>query len=428
MTHELVALLNGREIGRIHRDKRGRLSFVYAEDWRRAREAHPLSLSMPIAAVKHGHAVTEAFLWGLLPDNEAILSQWARKFHVSARNSFALVSQVGEDCAGAVQFVRPERLEACLSAKAEPVEWLDEHAVAERLRLLQADPSAWRMLRDTGQFSLTGAQPKTALFFKNGRWGVPSGRTPTTHILKPPTGTFDGHAENEHFCLILARRLGLPTAASAIVRFEDQTAIVIERYDRRRIEGQILRIHQEDVCQALGVPPTQKYENEGGPGAKAIIALLRTHSSDQEADVSTFLDALAFNWLTAATDEHAKNYSLLIGSAGHVRLAPLYDLASALPYNDMHFQKLKLAMKIGPDYRLRDIGEREWRRLAENIRSDPDALLQRITDLAARLPDEAATLRDRLRSEGLHHRVIQRLCESLSARAAHCSKTLKRSA
>jgi serine/threonine-protein kinase HipA len=428
MTAELVAVLNGREIGRVRHDKRGRLSFVYAEDWREAREAHPLSLSMPIAAAEHGHAVTEAFLWGLLPDNEAILDRWARRFQVSARNPFALVSHVGEDCAGAVQFVRPERLEACLAAEPEPVEWLDERAVAERLRLLQSDPSAWRAPRDTGQFSLAGAQPKTALLLEDGRWGVPSGRTPTTHILKPPTGAFDGHAENEHFCLALARRLGLPTATSSIRHFEDQIAIVIERYDRRRTDAGILRIHQEDVCQAMGVPPIRKYENQGGPSAPAIIELLRTHSGDREADVSTFLDALAFNWLVAGTDAHAKNYALLIGRAGRVRLAPLYDLASALPYDDMQFQKIKLAMKIGPDYRLRDIGEREWRRLADKVRVDPDELLGRIAGLAARLPDEAASLAGRLASEGLHHDVIGRLRDRLMARGPECRKSLERSA
>jgi len=424
MTYELLALLNGRQIGRVHRDKRGRLSFVYAADWREAPEAYPLSLSMPIAAAEHGHPPIEAFLWGLLPDNEAILDRWARRFQVSARNPFALVSHVGEDCAGAVQFVRPERVEACLTADAEPVEWLNEHAVAERLRLLRADPSAWRAPRDTAQFSLAGAQPKTALLLENERWGVPSGRTPTTHILKPPTGAFDGHAENEHFCLVLARRLGLPTATSTIMHFEDQVAIVIQRYDRQRTERGLVRIHQEDICQALGVLPTRKYENEGGPGARAIVELLRTHSNERETDVSTFLDALAFSWLAAGTDAHAKNYALLIGDAGRVRLAPLYDLASALPFDDMQFQKLTLAMKIGPDYRLRDIGEQEWRRLAENLRVDPDGLLQRLTDLATRLPDEAAAVRDRLRSEGLQHDLIERLCDRLSARADQCRKTV----
>src|SRR6202043_1593433 len=110
--------------------------------------------------------------------------------------------------------------------------WLDEAAVAERLRLLRADPSAGREAKDTGQFSLAGAQPKTPLLFENGRWGVPSGRVPTSHILKPPTGEFDGHAENEHFSLELARALGLAVPNSAIMHFENEIAIVVERYDR----------------------------------------------------------------------------------------------------------------------------------------------------------------------------------------------------
>lgn len=424
MTAELIALLGGRELGRVRRDKRGRLTFTYADEWREAGEAHPLSLSMPLGAAEHGHAAIEAFLWGLLPDNEAILDRWGKRFHVSSRNPFALISQVGEDCAGAVQFVRPERLEACQAPQPEPIEWLDEAAVAERLRLLAGDPSAWRAPRDTGQFSLAGAQPKTALLFEEGRWGVPSGRIPTTHILKPPTGAFDGHAENEHFCLVLARRLGLPAASSTVQHFEDQIAIVIERYDRIRTDAGLIRVHQEDVCQALGVPPHRKYENEGGPGARGVVELLRDHSSSRDQDVTTFLDALAFNWLIAGTDAHAKNYSLLIGAGGRVRLAPLYDIASALPYDGMQFQKLKLAMKIGPDYRLRDIGPREWRKLADTVRVDADGLLGRIQDLAVRVPDEAAGLRDRLHGEGLDHEVIDRLADRLAARADSCRRAL----
>ncbi len=422
MSSELLALLNGREIGRVHRDKQGRLSFVYAPAWRQDPDAYPLSLSMPLAAAEHGRAAIEAFLWGLLPDNEAILEGWARRFHVSARNPLALLSEVGEDCPGAVQFVRPERLDVCLTAEPEPIEWLDEHAVAERLRALRADPSAWRLPSDTGQFSLAGAQPKTALLLDDGRWGVPSGRTPTTHILKPP-GELAGQAENEHFCLVLARQLGLPTTSSTIRRFEDQIAIVVERYDRQRTKDGILRVHQEDLCQAMGVSPTRKYENEGGPGVTPIIAFLRDSSTEREQDVSTFVDALIFNWLVAGTDAHAKNFSLLIAT-GRVRLAPLYDLASILPY-DLDFQKIKLAMKIGSDYKLRDIGQREWRQLAEKNRLDPDQLLDRIREFAARIPDEAAVVRDRMRDEGLHHGVIDRLCDRLSKRAAESKQIME---
>lgn len=331
---ELVTLLDGKEIGRVHNDTRGRLTFIYDDQWRNAPEAYPLSLSMPIAAKEHGRAAVEAFLWGLLPDNEQVLARWAAKFQVSARNVFALISHVGEDCAGAVQFVTPERLEAIRSGKEDKVEWLDEAELAKRLQALREDHAAWRLPRDTGQFSLAGAQPKTALLLQNDRWGIPSGSIPTTHILKPPTGHFDGHAENEHICLMLARNLGLPAAQSKVRRFKDEVAIVVERYDRQQKGNDIIRVHQEDTCQALGIMPTKKYQNEGGPSATNIIDLLRTYSTDRDTDLDTFVTALGFNWLIAGTDAHAKNYSLLL-SGPDVRLAPLYDIASILPYESI---------------------------------------------------------------------------------------------
>jgi serine/threonine-protein kinase HipA len=219
MTSELVALLDGREVGRVRNDARGRLTFVYDNDWRQAKGAYPLSLSMPLAAEEHGPSAVQAFLWGLLPDNERVLDRWARKFQVSARNVFALISHVGEDCAGAVQFVTSDRLEALRSGAEDKVEWLDETAIAKRLQTLREDHAAWRLPRDTGQFSLAGAQPKTALLLQKGKWGIPSGCIPTTHILKPPTGHFDGHAENEHVCLMLARNLGLPVADTKVMCF-----------------------------------------------------------------------------------------------------------------------------------------------------------------------------------------------------------------
>jgi serine/threonine-protein kinase HipA len=163
MTSELVALLAGNEIGRVRNDARERSTFVYDNEWRGSRGAYPLSLSMPLAAEEHGPAAVQAFLWGLLPDNERVLDRWAKKFQVSARNVFALISHVGEDCAGAVQFVRPDRLETLKSGKDDKVEWLDESAIAKRLQALREDHAAWRLPRDTGQFSLAGAQPKTAL-------------------------------------------------------------------------------------------------------------------------------------------------------------------------------------------------------------------------------------------------------------------------
>ena len=223
---------------------------------------------------------------------------------------------------------------------------------------------------------------------------------PTTHILKPPTGQFDGHAENEHICLKLARSLGLPAAQSTVMRFKKEIAIVVERYDRQRKGNDIIRVHQEDVCQALGIMPTKKYQNEGGPSAFDIVQLLRTYSTDREADLETFIDALGFNWIIAGTDAHAKNYSLLL-SGRRIRLAPLYDVASILPYDDFDFQKMKLAMKVGGEYKLSLIGLRQWQKFAREMRIDTDALVERLAAMAERLPDEVNAARAGARSEGL---------------------------
>src|SRR6267142_1466446 len=389
MIRELVVLLDRKEAGRIHRNTAGKLFFIYDDAWRSSPLSYPISLSMPLSSAEHGHARMEGFLWGLLPDNQRILERWAGRFHVSAKSAFGLIAAVGEDCAGAIQFVRPERLEYALSGKPHrgEVTWLDESGVAERLRTLRLDSSVWRMAGDTGQFSLAGAQAKTALLFEDGRWGVPSGRLPTTHILKPPLRDFDGHVENEHFCLLLAGSLGFPVPRSEVMRFDDQPAIVVERYDRIRLQGSLWRVHQEDLCQALGVSSLKKYENEGGPGVRRTVELLRMHSTERDQDVATFVDSLIFNWLMAGTDAHAKNFSLLLSAAGAVRLAPLYDMASVLPYKHMDPLRVKLAMKIGGVYRMRDVRARQWEKLAGELNLNPGQTLARVRALAGMLPD-----------------------------------------
>jgi len=423
---ELIALLDGRKTGRVVRDKRGKLTLIYYETWRQAADAYPLSVSMPLALAEHGNAKIDPYLWGLLPDNEIVLDHWARKFHVSARNAFSLIARVGEDCAGAVQFVEPERLDAIVNQEPPPVDWLDEAGVAERLRALREDHSAWRIPRDTGQFSLAGAQPKTALLFQDGKWGVPSGRVPTTHILKPPSGDFDGHVENEHFCLELARALGLPVVDSRIMRFKYEVAIVIERFDRVRTPAGFRRVHQEDLCQALSVPPTRKYQSEGGPSIRDIVEILKTYSTNPTEDVRTFLDSVAYNWLIAGTDAHAKNYGLLIGAQSRVRLAPLYDVASVLPYRDIDIQRVKLSMKLGGEYRLRNITRRNWHKLGEELRLDPDAMIERIDDFATQLAQHIPEIKARTAVEGLVHPIIPRLVDALAARVGECRQILRR--
>ena len=424
MTDELIVLLDSQEAGRVSRDKKGKLSFVYSETWRNDANAYPISLSMPLASAQYPHDRINAFLWGLLPDNEAILEKWSQRFHVSARNPFGLIANVGEDCAGAIQFVRPERIGDVLNGTPADVVWLNESDIAERLRLLARDHAAWRTQRDTGQFSLAGAQPKTALIFQNNRWGVPSGRTPTTHILKPPIPDLDGHVENEHFCLVLASRLGLVVPRSRVGRFAEQIAIVVERYDRIATQESFRRVHQEDLCQALGLLPSRKYEAEGGPGAASIVTLLERSSIRPQEDVRAFVNALGFNWLIGGTDGHAKNYSVLLSAAGAMRLAPLYDLASALAYPDFDPNKIKLAMKIGGSYRLREIGRRNWEKLASEMRFSDSELINRLIEFATVMPDCISDTARQLHSEELHHDLIDRLAEQLNKRAEVCLRLL----
>jgi serine/threonine-protein kinase HipA len=440
----LVVLLSGRPVGRVEQGHDGRLTFTYDDDWLGVESAIPLSLSMPLTSRVHEHERIEAFLWGLLPDNDVILERWGKRFHVSPRNPFALIAEVGEDCAGAVQFVLPQRLAHLDPQRPPEVDWIDEAGVEQRLESLLRDPSASRMGSDAGQFSLAGAQAKTALLFESGRWGVPSGRTPTTHILKPPMPGLDGHVENEHLCLRLARALGLPTASSEVRRFGEQVAIVIERFDRVRTTDlvpasatradplrklaevqPIVRLHQEDLCQALAVRPALKYENEGGPGVAAVVSLLRAHSSSAAEDVGTFVDALLFNWMIAGTDGHAKNYAILHGGGGRVRLAPLYDIASALPYAHLDARKLKLAMKIGGKYRMAEIGARQWQKLEGALGLDEGEAVARGRELAARVPDLVTAIREEVSVAGLVHPVVARLSAEIVSRARRCARALE---
>lgn len=424
MTSELVVLLSDRVLGRISRQPRGgQLELTYDEEWRSRSDACPLSLSMPLTASAHGNDVVTSYLWGLLPDNEMILDAWAKRFQVSARNAFALLAHIGEDCAGAARFVVPERVG--VRAKGT-IEWLRERDVAARLRALHRDPSAWRTSTDAGQFSLGGAQPKTALFFDGKRWGVPSGRVPTTHILKPGAPHLDGHAENEHVCLLLAREAGLPVATSRVARFEDEVAICLERYDRVARGTDVVRIHQEDCCQALGVPPVDKYESTGGPGVRAITDLLRQQSTEAHEDIGTLIAAVAFNWIIAGTDAHAKNYSVLLGGGGAVRLAPLYDIASYLPYAGHQLRKLKLAMSIGGKHRLHDVGAYQWSKLARDVQRDEGEVRATIHAMCEAMPDHVSNVMAKVERDGLAHSTLPALARMLRQRAKACASVFER--
>jgi serine/threonine-protein kinase HipA len=389
MTDTLVVVLDDSVAGTVTRVAHGRLRFDYDDAYRNRPSATPLSVSMPVEVGSHPDHVITPWLWNLLPDNPAVIDRWAREFHVSRSSPFSLLSTpIGEDCPGAVRFAPPDRLDQILRRGGD-VTWLTDDEVAGRIRDLREDSTAWLGKSFTGQFSLAGAQAKTALLYDNGRWGVPSGATPTTHILKPAVMGFDDHDLNEHLCLDAARRAGLLAARTRVSRFANESAIVVDRYDRQIRGDTITRVHQEDTCQALGIPPWKKYQNEGGPGPRDIADLLRQVLSPRvvNGSVQRFADALIWNWIIAGTDAHAKNYSLLI-SGSQVRLAPLYDVASALPY-DMHEKKLRLAMKIGGDYRVYPY-KNPWPLAARELGLDEEALRLRVQELLMVAPQAFA--------------------------------------
>lgn len=423
MSETLVVVLEDAVAGTLTRSPGGRLAFTYDEEYRHGPEATPLSLSLPKQVDRHSGARLEAWLWGLLPDNDAVLRRWARQFHVSASSPFALLSTpIGEDCAGAVRFAAPDRLEQTLQRHGE-VAWLSEDEVAERLRDLRADATAWLGRSFTGQFSLAGAQAKTALLERDGRWGVPSGATPTTHILKPAVAGLDDHDLNEHLCLDAARRAGLIAARTRIERFAGETAVVVTRYDRAATDDVTRRVHQEDLCQALGVVPTRKYQNEGGPAPVQIVRFLRSAMPPSAAEdaVRRFVDALAWNWLIAGTDAHAKNYSLLL-AGNEARLAPLYDIASALPYGT-HERGLRLAMKLGGDYRAYP-QRNPWPKVARELELDLAQLLDRVDELTAATPDALADAIATPEVAALDRPLPTRLLDLVADRVKRCQRVL----
>jgi serine/threonine-protein kinase HipA len=424
MSDTLLVILDEVVAGTLTRRAGGRLRFEYDTSYQEQSGHTPLSLSMPVQVSSHPDQQIRPWLWGLLPDNDQVLRRWGRNFHVSPSSAFSLLATpIGEDCAGAVRFAPPDELERVLGRRGE-VTWLTEDEVAQRLLELREDSTAWLGRSFTGQFSLAGAQAKTALLLDDNRWGVPSGSIPTTHILKPAIAGLDDHDLNEHLCLDAARRAGLIAARSTIGQFADETAVVITRYDRiRDAEKRIARVHQEDLCQALGVPPGGKYQNEGGPTPARIARLFRDAMTPQagEEAVRRFADALIWNWLIAGTDAHAKNYSVLL-AGNQVRLAPLYDIASALPYGS-HERKLRLAMKIGSSYDV-FLQRNRWPDAARDLGLDADALVERARELARITPDAFADAASAPEVEALQRDLPGQLLQLVADRARRCHELL----
>lgn len=423
MARELIVLVNEDTLGVVTQGASGKLAFEYDDDWQKRLDAFPLSLSMPLTAKRHTHAAITTYLLGLLPDRESALQAIAKRYGVSPRSPFAMIGAVGEDLAGAVQMAPPTRLASLRQREGAPP--ISEARLAHFLEELVVNPGETQITNDAGLFSLAGAQPKKAISWVNGRWFEPRGRTPSTHIIKPPMPDLQGQVENEHFCLTLARACGMPAARSQVVQIGGKPNIISARYDRRRFKGAkelpltsaggtVVRLHQEDMCQALGVDPANKYQSEtAGPGVKDIMNVL-AGSGNANVDRSRFMRAIAFNFVVLGTDAHAKNYSILI-EAGNYRLAPLYDINSIIPYDMPNARKL--AMSIGKEYRWRVIGPRHFEKMAEACQFPADAALDHVKDLTASAPDFASDIRRRCRADGLTTPTLTKLANGIAARA-----------
>ena len=391
----LAVWFNGRLVGRLTRAPDGAVDFTYARTWLDWDRTFPVSLSLPLREDRHAGASVIAVFDNLLPDNAEVRRRLAARTGASGADAYSLLAAIGRDCIGALQFL-PEGEEG--APPGPPTgQKLDDHAIGALLRDLADRPLG--LVDDAADFriSLAGAQDKTALLFHAGQWLRPHGHAPTTHILKPAIGRLPSGADmgdsvaNEWFCLRLAAGFGLPVANADMALFDGTAALVVERFDRQWLDdGRLLRLPQEDCCQALGVPSHLKYESDGGPGMAAILDLLRG-SDDPLADRALFLRAQIVFWLLAATDGHAKNFSLRLAPGGQFRLAPLYDILSAQPYADagqIAHKRLKLAMAVGDNRHnvLHTIAPRHFAQTAKRAGLPADSVDRIGADLRATVP------------------------------------------
>jgi serine/threonine-protein kinase HipA len=349
----LDVFLNGRLVGKLTHERTGAIDFRYAAAWLEWANAIPVSLSLPLREDRYVGEPVIAVFDNLLPDHPGIRQRIAERSHADGTDAYSLLAAIGRDCAGALQFL-PE------GAAPDPIgtlraRRLSDHDIAALLGDLGRNPLGIDADREF-RLSLAGAQEKTALLFWKKSWHLPYGTTPTTHILKPQIGKMPGgmdlsqSVENEHLCMRLVRAFGLPAARTEIKDFGSGNVLIVERFDRLWTKDKrLLRVPQEDCCQALGVPPTRKYEADGGPDIRAIMGLLKGSDVPAE-DQRRFFKAQVLFWLLAATDGHAKNFSLRLASGGRFVLAPLYDVLSTQPLADsgqLPRGRMRLSMAVG---------------------------------------------------------------------------------
>lgn len=379
----LHVVMNGRVVGDINRTGKNKVRLRYEDA--AADHFTPLSVSMPGPIGRYREAVVVPWVEALLPDRPETLRQWRRRFGVTDQSPLALLLHVGEDVAGAAQFVRPSRLDVVLGRTGE-ARVLTDDDVAEMLRRAKADLPVSLDESHTGKFSLAGAQAKIALHQTDNGWTDPHGATPSTFIIKPAIPGMEDQDLVEHVTMQTAAALGLRVARSSVEQFGDTRAVVVRRYDRRQSRtGAWSRLHQEDMCQALGVRPSRKYESQGGPGAGVVAHLIHKHSTARdEGDNRRFVQALIYNWLVCGTDAHARNYSLML-SGSNVALAPLYDLNSHLAYSDGTGNDL--SMSVAGTFRAASVKVEDWTRASDELFVDTDWIRDEVARQAEQIRD-----------------------------------------
>lgn len=384
MAHEMAVWLFAQQVGLLSLAA-GRLTFQYGADWLKQPHALALSQSLPLQIEPFDDHQCRPFFSGLLPEGH-LRKLIAQQYRVSNQNDFALLKAIGGECAGAITFV-PVTEQLHVAGEHTGVEWLDE---ARLIALLDELPHRPMLAGHDGiRLSLAGAQDKLPVVFDGQRIGLPKGGQPSTHILKPAIASVQDSVGNEAFCMALAHAMGLFTASAQVISVGDRRVLLVARYDRRTGEGGLpVRVHQEDFCQALGVVPEMKYQNEGGPDLKACFELLRKATRPSAPQVLKMLDAVVFNALIGNHDAHAKNFSLLYADTVPT-LAPLYDLLSTAVYENL---TSKMAMKLGSKYKFTEVQNRHWDQFAQAVGLSPAQTRKKVLRMAHDLPAVARQL------------------------------------
>lgn len=415
MTRELEVWLFSSRVGRLVVVD-GRLSFRYVPSWLSEADAMPLSASLPLQAEPFDDHKSRPFFAGLLPEGQ-LRRLIAQQFQVSGQNDFALLEYIGGECAGAVSLLSPGQTLPATTDR-DPVQWLSDQEVVAILNELPRRP----MLAGTDglRLSLAGAQDKLPVVFDGARIGLPMNGIASSHILKPAIAAVEDSVTNEGFCMALAGAIQLMPAKSKVQSVLGRPLLLVERYDRVIDRaGHRQRLHQEDFCQALGILPEMKYQNEGGPDLAQCFELVRRATRPNAPHVLRLFDYVIFNTLIGNHDAHAKNFSLLYSGKTLV-LAPFYDTLSTAVYPTL---TPKMAMKIGGKYKFSEVHARHWDQCAEAIGLSKAQAKRRILELAKSLPVTARLVRADSGLGFTGHAVVERICALIEQR---CALTIER--